>query len=425
MEAAEDVHAAPTEVRGSAEPRGGPFGNRNFRLFFIGQLISNTGNWLQLAAQGVLVKELSGSSFVVGATTAALFLPVWFLSLPGGRLADRFDRRRVLIATQVLALVATGTLAVLAATGRASVGAVVVVALLVGVQFAISLPVMQALLPSLVDPSQMGQAIGLNAITYNVGRVLGPALAATIIATLGFGLSFGLNSLSFVGLIVALVLIRPRAVQDRLEDAPKGQGSIREALAYVWRDRRLRLMLAAMSSIALAMNCFVVLGPTFTRDVFGVRVSDAGLLMSAFGLGAIVGALAVTRAFRGHESARFAWLMPAGLLLAGGLVLFAFAPSFAVALAILPLTGVGFTAGNITWTTGIQQEVREDMRGRVMGLWTLAFVGMWPISAPVSGALADLISPRVAMLLMVVPLAVVSLVGPPRMRRWAAASQSG
>src|SRR5207244_9388817 len=166
------------------------------------------------------------------------------------------------------------------------------------------------------------------------------------------------------------------------EDERGGRRSLRGARAYGGADRRLRLMLVAMSTIAFAMNSFVVLGPTFTRDIFHVRVSDAGLLMSAFGTGAIVGAIAITRAFRGHESARYAWLLPAGLLLAGGLAVFSFAPSFGTALWVLPFTGVGFTAANITWTTGIQQEVREDMRGRVMGLWTLAFVGMWPVSAP-------------------------------------------
>ena len=142
---------------GAASP--GLFSNRNFRLFFLGQLVSNTGNWLQLAAQAVLVKQLSGSSFAVGMTTAALFVPVWFLALPGGRLADVLDRRKVLIAMQVLAMTATVGLAVLAATGRASVAAVVVVALIVGIQFAVSIPTMMALLPSLVEPRQLGQAI--------------------------------------------------------------------------------------------------------------------------------------------------------------------------------------------------------------------------------------------------------------------------
>lgn len=392
----------------------GVFASRNFRLFFAGQIVSNTGNWLQLAAQSILVKELTGSSFVVGMTNAALFMPVWFFALPGGRLADRFDRRSVLVATQVLALVATGTLAVLAATGHATVPVVIVVALAVGVQYAISIPVMQALLPSLVEPGQLGQAIGMNSITYNVGRVLGPALATTIVATVGFGMSFGLNSLSFAGLIAALLLIRPR-VDAAVADVPGG--SVREAVSYAWRDRRLRLMLLGVSTVAIAMAPMVTLGPTFAGNVFHVPTASAGLLLSSFGTGAIVAAIALTRAFRTHGRALHHLLVPGGLLFAGGLAGFAFAPSFALALPALAVGGVGFILTQITFTAGIQEEVSEQMRGRVMGLWTLAFLGVWPLAAPLGGGLADLIGPRVAVVLMLLPVLAVTLVGSPRLRR--------
>lgn len=416
MEAAkgEDRARGPEIVEQPAEPRTGVFAGRNFRLFFFGQLISNTGNWLQLAAQAILVKQLSGSSFVVGATTAAMFLPVWFFALPGGRLADRFDRRQVLVATQVLALVATGTLALLASAGLATVPAVMIVAIAVGIQYAISIPTMQALLPSLVEPEQLGQAIGLNSITYNVGRVLGPALATAIVATVGFGLSFGLNSLSFVALIWALTLIRPRA---EAAPAPSGGGSIREAVTYAWRDRRVRLMLVGVSSVAVAMAPVVTLGPTFARDVFHVRTADAGLLLSGFGVGAIVAALGLTRAFRSDHRAQYRLLVPGGLGLAGGLVAFALAPAFWAGVAALVVGGAGFILTQITWTTGIQQEVSEEMRGRVMGLWTLVFLGIWPLAAPLGGALADAVSPRAAVLVMSVPVVLVSLIGARRLRR--------
>jgi MFS family permease len=396
-----------------AAASGSLFGNRNFRLFFIGQLISNTGNWLQLAAQAVLVKQLSGSSFAVGMTTAALFVPVWIFALPGGRLADAVDRRRVLVAMEVLAMGATAVLAVLAATGHATVAAVVVVALLVGVQFAVSIPTMMALLPALVERRQIGQAIGMNSITYNIARALGPALATAIIATLGFGITFALNALSFVALIAAVLMLRPRATPQ----LDGGGGSVREALAYAWSDRRLRAMLAGVASVAIASAPVVALAPTFARDVFGERAADAGLLISGFGTGAIAGALMLTRAFRSHGRARFELLVPAGVVLSASLVAFALSPSLATGAICLGVAGLGFIASNVTWTTGVQQAAPEHLRGRIMGIWTLAYLGVWPIAAPVGGAIADLVSPRAAVLVMALPVFVVALIGVRVIRR--------
>jgi MFS family permease len=410
MDSAERVVApgrpAARDHGAAASP--GLFSNRNFRLFFLGQLVSNTGNWLQLAAQAVLVKQLSGSSFAVGMTTAALFVPVWFLALPGGRLADVLDRRKVLIAMQVLAMTATVGLAVLAATGRASVVAVVVVALIVGIQFAVSIPTMMALLPSLVEPGQLGQAIGMNSITYNVARALGPALATAIIATLGFGLTFALNAASFVALIAALLLMRPR---EEAESSSPGSGSIGEALAYAWRDRRVRMMLVGVASVAVAVAPVVTLAPTFARDVYGSKAADAGLLISGYGIGAVLGAVLLTRAFRSRRGARFELLRPAGVVLAVALAGFAFSPSMAIGVACLVVAGLGFIASSVTWTTGIQQAVPEELRGRIMGLWTLAYLGIWPLAAPVGGAIADLVSPQAAVIAMTVPLLLVALFG--------------
>ncbi|HXJ67224.1 MAG TPA: MFS transporter, partial [Actinomycetota bacterium] len=185
------------DAAGPAAPARQPlFANRNFRLFFTGQLISNTGTWLQNVAQGVLVLRLTNSSLMVGVANAALFVPVLLLSLFGGQLADRFDRRRLLLSTQVLALIATAVLAVLAGTGNAKVVVVIVVAVVIGIQYAVSIPAMGALLPALVDRSQLGEAIGMNSVTYNLARVVGPVIATVTIAAVGFGWAFALNSLS-------------------------------------------------------------------------------------------------------------------------------------------------------------------------------------------------------------------------------------
>jgi MFS family permease len=409
------VGIAETDVDGGrpgeAEHRPAPeplSRNRNFRLFFFGQLVSNSGTWLQNVAQGVLVLRLTGKSFMVGVTSAALFLPVLVLALFGGGLADRFDRRRLLISTQVLALLATGVLAILAATGTVTVAAVIVVALLVGVQYAISIPTMGALIPSLVERDQLGQAIGMNSVTYNVARVVGPVVATAAIAGLGFAWVFGINSLSFVALIVALTLLRLQPAAQ----AERGSGSVGEVLRVAWRSPRLRLMLAAIAATSIAADPVVTLSPAFARSIFDRTGADAGLVVAAFGIGAIACAVVFGRAFRAPSSERLRFLSPAMLLFAGGLAAFAWIPSFWPALAALVVGGIGYLAASTTWTTALQEEVEDRMRGRIMGLWTIAFLGSRPLAALIDGAVADLAGPRVAVMVVLVPLLVVAVVGP-------------
>lgn len=382
------------------------FRNRNFMLFFIGQLVSNTGNWLQLAAQNALVLKLTGSSFMVGIATAALFLPVFVFALPGGHLADRFDRRKLLVATQVLAMVATGILAILAATGSATVPAVMAAALVVGVQYALSIPTMMALLPSLVERGQIGLAIGMNAITYNVARVLGPAVATALVLGIGFGMAFALNTLSFVVLIVALLMMRPRETAVSSEEV----GSVGDSLRYAWRDKRVRLILIGVATVPAAMDPVVTLGPKFATTLFGTHSgAKAGYLVSAFGLGAIVATAVATKGFRKHGAARFGLLAPWSLAFAAGMLAFASAPSFAVAAPALVLAGGAFLVVSTNWTAGLQEMVPEHMRGRIMAIWTLCSLGVRPFAAVIDGAIADIANPRVAVILMQVPLILIGV----------------
>lgn len=390
------------------------FHNRNFVLFFVGQLVSNTGNWLQLAAQNSLVREITGSSLWVGVATAALFLPVLLFALPGGKLADIFDRRKMLVATQVLALVATAILAALAAAGRATVPAILVVAAAVGVQYAISIPTMMALLPSLVEPGQVGLAIGFNAITYNVARVLGPALATTLVVAIGFGTAFALNSLSFVALIAALLMMHPR---EESGEAQTDSGSIREALHYAWANKRIRSILAGVVTVSIAMDPVITLGPTFTTDYFNMSAASAGFLVSAFGIGAIMATFVATKGFRTHGAARFSVLLPWSLAYAAAMLGFAFSPGFLTAALCLALAGAGFLVTSTNWTAGLQEAVPDHMRGRVMGIWTLASIGSRPFAAVIDGAVADLVSPRAAVVLLVIPLVLVAVLIAPRLAK--------
>ncbi|MFN2544374.1 MAG: MFS transporter [Actinomycetota bacterium] len=385
---------------------------RNFRLFFFGMLISNSGTFLQSVSQGVLVYGLSHhSNFMVGVTQAAVFVPVLLLALQGGSLADRFDRRWLLIATQVLALAATGTLAVIVATGHASVPAVMVVAVLVGIQYAVAIPTMQALLPAFVDPRRLGEAIGLNSVTFNLARVIGPAIS-TVLISVSFGLAFGLNSLSFLALIAALLLIK----FNRPTRGEGGPRSVREGLAYAWRNPRTRIILAAVLTLSLAIDPMITLAPDIARNVFHRPRQDAGLFLAAFGFGSMCAAFLFVRILRSPSQERYRnapWLMA---LFAGGVIAFSWMPSIWLALAVLAVGELGFLTSTTTWTTGLQEEVSEAMRGRIMGIWTLCALGSRPLAALIDGAVADWAGPRVASLVIALPLVIVAAFVSPRLR---------
>jgi MFS family permease len=377
-----------------------PLGQRDFRLFFFGNVISSSGTWLQNVAQGVLVLQLTGRSRDVGAVQALTFLPILVLALYGGRLADRFDRRGLLIWSQVVAAAATGVLALLAAFHRAGLLAIGAVALVLGVQFAAAIPAGQAFVPSLVPAEQLGPAIGLNSVTYNLARALGPLLATVAVALLGFGLAFGLNSLSFLALAVAIVAI-PRKPQPK----PTRGGSIAEGLRYAWRNRRIRVLLGVTTAISFATDPVYTLSPAFAHDVFHRATSDAGLLVSAFGVGAILAAAATSRLLRKRASERRVVGMASLVVMAGGLAAMELSSSLPAAVVGLLIGGVGYLLTVTTWTTGIQEEVSDELRGRVMAIWTLCFLGSRPLAAVADGSLADLLSPRASGLIMLIPVA--------------------
>jgi len=293
------------------------------------------------------VLQLTGRSFMVGVTSAALFVPILLLAMTAGRLADRFDRRRLVIATQVVAMIATGVLAVLAGTDQATATAVIVVAAIVGVQYAVSIPTMGALLPALVPRDRLGEAVGLNSVTYNLARVVGPVVATAAIAGLGFGWVFGINSISFVALIVALALLR----FDAPPRATHAGGPVREAMAVAWRDRRLRLMLVSVAAVSIAADPVVTLSPAFAEDVFGRADADAGLIVAAFGIGAIACALLFVRLFRAPSEARLrralstmvAGTRPLAALVDGAVADWA-GPRVAVLVVLIPLLAVALLA---------------------------------------------------------------------------------
>lgn len=367
--------------------------DHTFGPYFFGNLVSNCGTWLQNIAAAVVVYRLTGSTVLVGAVSILQFSASLILSPWAGALSDRFDRRRLLLGGQVLSAVSAGALAVWTALvgvdGLPGPWPIFATAGLLGIGFAISVPTMQALVPALVEPADLDQAVALNSVTFNLARAIGPAMGALVLATWGAAWAFTINAASYSLLIIALLVIRPR--HDRQRSG--GDGSVREGLRYVRGQPVLVMLLVGVAALGFGTDPINTLTPAMA-DLLGGGDALVGWLVSAFGAGAAgmafgVGALR-RRVAQGPMGI-------AGLgILAAGLAGFAASPTAVVAIAALTLSGVGFLLAVTALTTELQQRVDDALRGRVMALWGVAFLGSRPLAALIDGAVADLVGPRTA-----------------------------
>ena len=357
----------------------------NFRWFYLGQLLSLTGTWMQTTAQGWLVLQLTDSPFLLGLVTAAGAFPVLLFSLYAGVVADRMDKRRIILVAQSLAGVLSLALAILVGTGQVTFRAVLASALLLGVTHAFEVPTRQAFFVELVGKQDLPNAIALNSAAFNATRIVGPAVAGVLIATVGIEACFYANAVSYAAVIAGLLAIRlPRF-------KPSGQhGSALEGLAeglgYLRRERRASALIGIMAALSILAFPYAMLLPVFARDVLQAGPQGLGWLLSATGVGALVGSAAVA-----------AWgsRVPRGRLLVGASLAFTtllagFALSRSLPLSMLLLGGVGFfmIVNNASVNAVLQGLVPDDLRGRVMSVYVFMFLGMTPLGALQAGVLA-------------------------------------
>lgn len=371
--------------------------DRNFWPYFAGNLLSNCGTWFQNLAQALLIYRLTGSTLMVGVVNFSQFVGTFALAPWSGMAADRFDRRRLMLVAQTFAVVVTAALALLAAAGRASPPVVIGLALLLGITTAFSVPAMQALVPLLVPEHELAGAVALNSVTFNLARAIGPLLGAVVVDRLGIAAAFGLNALSYVALIVALLVVRPREQVRAARSA--GRVRLRDSFGTVLSDRRIRLLLLAVVALSLTADPVNTLTPEFVTKLFGERDTFVGVLVGAFGAGAVTAAFLGSRARSGVDR-RLAITLG---VLGTGMVGFAVSPRLWFAVPALVVGGFGFLAANTTATTAIQLGVSDEQRGRVMALWSVAFLGVRPFGSLVDGAVASAVGLRPAALLMAVP----------------------
>lgn len=359
--------------------------SRHYRLFVAGQLISLIGTWMQMVAQSWLIYRLTGSAALLGLLGFAGQIPVFVLAPLGGVIADRVRRHRVLVTTQTIMMALAAALAALTLSGNVRVSHLFVLASVLGIANAFDIPARQAFVVEMVEREDLMNAIALNSSMVNGARVVGPAIAGVVVAAVGEGWCFLLNALSYVAVIGALLLMR---LPHRPPPAPRTSAwaSIVEGFVFSWRTAPVRALLLLLGLVSLMGMPYSVLMPIFADRILHGGPDAYGLLMSASGVGALAGAatLTVRRHIRGLG--RWIALSAAGF----GLSLIAFAFSRSLWLSALLLVPAGFcmmvemAASN----TLIQAMVPDRLRGRVMAVYSMMFMGMAPLGALIAGALA-------------------------------------
>lgn len=362
------------------------FRHPNYRLYFSGQIVSLVGTWMQIVAQGWLVYQLTDSPLYLGLVSFAASVPVFVLSLGAGAIIDRLPRRRVLVATQTSAMLLAFVLAFLTFSGLVQPWHILVLSFLLGVVNAFDGTARQTFVKDLVGKEDLMNAIALNSATFNTSRLIGPALAGLALATVGAGWCFLLNGLSFLAVIVALLRMKLPAFVPPARRGPL-VAEIGEGLRYIRHDPIVLPVIGLVVVSSVFGFSYNALLPAYARDVLQVGAQGLGLLSTAVGLGALVGALWVASSGRSQHKG---WLLTFGsLLFPVMLCLLAFTDTFAVALLVLVGAGLGFMVQNATANTLVQTTVPDDLRGRVMSVYMLAFFGMSPIGSLQGGAVAE------------------------------------
>jgi len=359
------------------------FRHRNYRLFFSGQLVSLMGTWMQSIAQGWLVYALTHSPFLLGVTSFAGQVPVFFVTAFGGTIADRVDRRRMLIVTQSLAMAQAATLAALTLTGVVKVEEVIVLALCMGLVNAFDIPTRQAFTLDMVGREDLRNAISLNSVMFNLARIVGPTVAGLLVAVAGEGVCFALNALSYAAVLTSLFLIRVPARPHRVPEHPLRE--LKAGALYAWNEKQIRNSLLLVAACGAFGASYLALMPAVARDVLHQGSEGLGFLMGAVGAGALIGAYALARVPERHLT-----MTPvlAAASFGVSLVLFAHSHSLPLSMALLLPTAFSLMLLGGSTNTIIQTVAEDHFRGRVVSFYTMSFIGMMPWGSLILGWIA-------------------------------------
>ncbi|MGD9703469.1 MAG: MFS transporter [Acidimicrobiia bacterium] len=385
-------------IQGAGGERGGgtfrSMRLRNFRLFFGGQLISQIGNWLTLIAQTLLVLKLTDSGVALGLLAASQFAPVLVIGPWAGLIADRSDKRKLLLIVQAFAMVQSFVLAAIAFMDRPPIVAIYVVAVFGGIATAFDNPARRAFVVEMVPPEDVQNAVSLNSALMTGSRIIGPALAGLLISTVGYGWCFAIDGVSYVAVLAGLWLMRPSELRSP-PVSPRGKGQVRAGLRYAWGMAELRVPLVMMAVIGTLTFNFNVVLPLLVRRTLDGDDNTFTLVYSVLSAGSLVGALVSAR--RTTIAVRHvAWsAMAFGI----SMLLLAVTPNLAFTFPIGLLVGVTSIAFMTSSTAIVQVRADPSMRGRVLALQAMVFLGSTPIGGPIVGAVSELLGPRVGVLI--------------------------
>lgn len=367
---------------------------RNYRLYFIGQIISVSGTWMQGVAQSWLVLQLTGSGAALGAVLGVQFLPTLFAGPLGGVIADRFPKRRLLLITNTAAGLLALTLGLLTATGLVQLWMVFVLAFLLGCTNALDNPARQTFVQEMVGPTQLTNAISLNSVVMNSSRMIGPATAGVLIATVGLAACFLINAASYLAVLAAIGMMRTRELHT-LPTVARAKGQLREGFRYVWATPALRTPLLMMAAVGTLTYEFAVTLPLLAKFTFGGDAGTYAAMSVTMASGAVVGGLVV--ASRGTPTSK----RLTGAALVFGLVVLAVsaAPTLPLVFLLLPIVGASSITFIATSNATLQLTAPPEMKGRVMALFAVAFLGTTPIGGPIVGWIAETTDPRIALAL--------------------------
>ncbi len=362
--------------------------HRNFRVYFIGQLVSWVGTWMQMMAQSWLVYRLTSSAWLLGLIAFASQAPFIVFGFFGGAVADRFDKRKLLLVTQTLCLLQAAALAWLTLRGVVTVWEVFVLALFAGVVNAFDMPARQAIVVELVDREDLGNAIALNSVITNASRLVGPAIAGLVVAAWGEGADFALNALSYVASLWTLAIIAlPARRFEPSAGVSKAVEDVREGLRYAFGDPSMRVILILLGCLSLGGIPYLTLMPVFADGVLHSGARGLGLLMAAVGVGSVVGSFTLARLRTARGLPRL--VAAAGAAFGVGIAAFAASKRMDASLLAMAAAGWAMTTSFAGCNTLLQIQTSDEMRGRVMAIFSMSFMAIGPVANLIAGAAAE------------------------------------
>jgi MFS family permease len=382
LEADSSLPVAPNPAWVAWLPRA--FQHRNYRLFFAGQSVTLLGAWVQTVALSWLVYRLTHSVFLLGLVTFVSQAPIFFITPFAGMIADRHDRRSVFIVTRTLGMIQAATLTALTLTGHIAINSIILLALALGVITAVETPTRQSFTVDLVGRDDLRQAIALNAMMFNLARTVGPAIGGMIVAALGEGLCFLLNTISFAAVLTSLY--RMRLPARSIVPSSRPLDDLIQGFGYVAKHRHIRMVLFLSATCSCFGTSYLALMPAFSEDILHQGAAALGYLISAFGVGAISGAVLASRVPERHIS-----ITPTvmAILLGISLVVFAETRSLLLSMLLVVPTGFGYLGIAVSSNTQVQTLSEDSMLGRAMAFYAMGALGLPPFGALFLGYLSD------------------------------------